>query len=652
MTNHAEVDIRDGQLYSRQFDDIYFSQEDGLAESHYVFLEGNKLPARWQNQSHFCITETGFGSGLNFLVTAQAWLEDPHRSTSLDYYSIEGYPLSADQLRKIHAQWGKYQPISAALLEQYPIITNGCHTLVFEGGEIQLHLIFEDIQYALKHYPIKPDCWYLDGFSPAKNPQMWDKNILKKIGELSSIDTRLATFTAAGEVRRNLIEAGFEIHKRKGFGRKREMICARKIHTRASQNLFKHAPWFATTDERSNIQHVSVIGAGIAGAQIAHHLAQQGIEVLVIESEKHIATGASGNLAGVFSPRITAEKSAGEAFYITAFLYQLKQLSRLKNEGHDIQFTPHGLLQLVHNKTAQNRFEKLAARKDLPAELVTIISAKKASKILGETIKHPAMFMQNAGSLSPKSLCKALLSNPRITLRCATQVEHISHNDGKPNLILSDGETLSSDAVVIANGYQATNFADTLPITPTRGQSSSATLATGHNLAHALGHKGYVVNVPADKHRIIFGASYLRDDSDSALKEAETLSNLSELRKHMPQLAKSLTDISDSHAGIRATTPDRWPIVGPLPDVHFYREQYADLSQGKQHKAYPAAQYCDAIYVLSGLGSRGLTSAAYCANLLSHMLLGKTPPAPVHMLRSLHPARFLVRSLKRGLSEN
>lgn len=646
MTKPADVDIQGDQIYSNQFDDVYFSREEGLAESQYVFLDGNDLPRRWQQQAHFCIVETGFGSGLNFLLSAQAWLDDPNSSDTLDYYSIEGFPLSADQLLKIHAHWGQYKGLSKSLIEQYPVSHYGCHSLIFDQGRIQLHLILENIQDALRQYELDPDCWFLDGFAPAKNPQMWNAKILSRIGELSAPGTLLATFTAAGQVRRDLMDAGFNVRKRKGFGRKREMICAVKKQPRKPKTSFKQSPWFAIPNSSPTIQTAAVIGAGIAGAQIAHHLAGQGVKVQVIESEKYSATGASGNLAGILAPRINAQKSDGEAFYIAAFLYQLSQLKRLQHQCQDIHFTQHGLLQLAHNSVAQSRFQKLAERQDLPAELVTLLRAEQVSKILGQTSKHSAILIHSAGSLAPKRLCKALLAHDNIELRCNLEVESISHNSGKPVLSLAGNETMTYDAVIIASGHQAAKFSDALQITPVRGQSSSATLAAEDSLPHALGHQGYVASIPGDDNKFIFGASYLKEDSNSQLRPLETQENLATLRKYAPQLADNLSDISDSHAGIRATTIDRWPIVGPLPDTQWYRAQYADLGKGRQYKVYPIAQYYAGIYVLTGLGSHGLTSAAYCANLLGHIILGKSPPASAKILRALHPARFLIRTLK------
>ncbi|MCK5886500.1 MAG: tRNA (5-methylaminomethyl-2-thiouridine)(34)-methyltransferase MnmD, partial [Alcanivorax sp.] len=185
MPPYAKVEIKDKQVYSSHYDDIYYSTDDGAAESRYVFLEGNNLPAQWQGRSHFCIAETGFGTGLNFLITIQAWLDDPAHCETLNYFAIEAYPLRTAQLAEIHAHWPELKNFSAPLLEQYPARDSGCHSLTFEKGRVQLHLIFDRLEFCLRHYQLAPDAWFLDGFAPSRNPSMWTKQALNDIASQS-----------------------------------------------------------------------------------------------------------------------------------------------------------------------------------------------------------------------------------------------------------------------------------------------------------------------------------------------------------------------------------------------------------------------------------------------------------------------------------
>jgi tRNA 5-methylaminomethyl-2-thiouridine biosynthesis bifunctional protein len=196
MISYAQVKIKDGQVYSLQYDDIYYNTDDGPAESEYVFLKGNDLPAQWQEKPRFAIAETGFGTGLNFLVTLKTWLDDSARCETLDYYAIEAYPLRSTQLAEIHALWPQFKLLSTKLIEQYPSHASGCHSLSFGLGRVQLHLIFEDIKSCLRRYRLDPDCWFLDGFAPARNPSMWTAEVLNSIALQSRHGTTLSTFTA------------------------------------------------------------------------------------------------------------------------------------------------------------------------------------------------------------------------------------------------------------------------------------------------------------------------------------------------------------------------------------------------------------------------------------------------------------------------
>ena len=168
MSPRPDITMENGQVYSRQFKDIYFSQDNGAAESQYVFLAGNDLPARWQGCACHSIAETGFGTGLNFLVTLRAWLDDPRRCATLDYYSVEAFPLQQEQLSTLYSDWPDFKELSDTLIAQYPPSDHGVHTLLFAEGRVSLHLLFMKLENALDDVAFNPDSWYLDGFDPAR----------------------------------------------------------------------------------------------------------------------------------------------------------------------------------------------------------------------------------------------------------------------------------------------------------------------------------------------------------------------------------------------------------------------------------------------------------------------------------------------------
>ena len=216
---------------SVDFNDIYFSRESGLQEARHVFLKGNHLPEAWRGRSHFSICETGFGTGLNFLATWLAWLDDPQRCTHLHYLAIEKFPLPAQDCGRVFGQWVCLASLGEQLLAQYPHALPGRHRLLFENGHLVLDLEYADAAEALQSLQEEPehaiDCWFLDGFSPVRNPDMWTPELFQSMAALSGPGTSFATFSAAGQVRRGLRDEHFSVSKAPGYGSKREMLSGR-----------------------------------------------------------------------------------------------------------------------------------------------------------------------------------------------------------------------------------------------------------------------------------------------------------------------------------------------------------------------------------------------------------------------------------------
>lgn len=233
MSKHsAKIHFNEnGTPISEQFDDIYFSNADGLKECHYVFLAHNALPQRWQDwpeQKAFHIAETGFGTGLNFLATWSAWLSSGamEKGLKLVFTTFEKYPLAKSDLITAHKVWPEIKPLADELTHHYPEEIDTDTQLVLANGLIELNIVFGDVNDRIEKLTLNSgvNAWFLDGFAPSKNPDMWTQHLFNHMARLADDDCTVATFTAAGFVRRGLIEAGFEMKKDKGFGTKREMI--------------------------------------------------------------------------------------------------------------------------------------------------------------------------------------------------------------------------------------------------------------------------------------------------------------------------------------------------------------------------------------------------------------------------------------------
>ncbi|MDA0997316.1 MAG: tRNA (5-methylaminomethyl-2-thiouridine)(34)-methyltransferase MnmD [Proteobacteria bacterium] len=252
----------DGTPRSGRAGDIYFSPDDGPAERKHVFLDGIGAPETF-NRPGMRLCELGFGSGLNFLLSWRTWRETAAKDASLDYTAVEGYPLAAGEIARALRRFPMIERELAALVAALPPRVAGWHRVELDAGRVRLTLVYTDVMTALKGLLGSFDAWYLDGFAPSINPEMWAPEVLGLIAKHSAPGARLATFTAAGGVRRSLAAAGFDVKRRKGFAGKRECLAG----------TFEGAP---TTGERKDAGRVAVIGAGIAGGWVTMALARRG----------------------------------------------------------------------------------------------------------------------------------------------------------------------------------------------------------------------------------------------------------------------------------------------------------------------------------------------------------------------------------------
>ena len=214
----------DGTPCSTLYDDVYHTRCGGPAQARHVFLAGNNLPQRWQDQKRFVILETGFGLGLNFLATWATWQDDPQRCQRLRFISVEKHPVSVEDLAKVHAAWPEFAHLAAQLRQHWPPLEAGTHRIMLAEGRLILDLTFGDALEVLPTLDAQANAFYLDGFAPDKNPELWSVPLFQMLAKLAAPGATLATWSVAGEVRRGLSEAGFKLEKRPGFAGKRQML--------------------------------------------------------------------------------------------------------------------------------------------------------------------------------------------------------------------------------------------------------------------------------------------------------------------------------------------------------------------------------------------------------------------------------------------
>ncbi|MEQ1820284.1 MAG: bifunctional tRNA (5-methylaminomethyl-2-thiouridine)(34)-methyltransferase MnmD/FAD-dependent 5-carboxymethylaminomethyl-2-thiouridine(34) oxidoreductase MnmC, partial [Terricaulis sp.] len=598
-------------LRAAAFGDIYFSKDGGLAEAEAVFLAGTGLPELWQNRDRFALCELGFGSGLNILALWSAWKKTRIPHAQLHISTIESFPLARADAERVLSNFSEVSELSEKLLANWPVRAYSPQRLWFPEDGLSLTLFTGEAEKVLAGLTGSFDAWFLDGFAPARNPEMWSPALFQQIARLSAPGARAATFTVAGDVRRGLEAAGFAVEKKPGFGKKRERLEARFVEAGAPPPVAPIYPYAGCNPKR-----VAVLGAGIAGASVAQALVRRGVEVVVLEAARELGAGASGNPAGLVMPRLDRGGALSEvhlAAYLNAIaLYEA--LSVIKACGVEQRASSDGTEAL----------DDLLNDPPLPADWFS-------------QLPNGAAFHARAGVVMPQRAIARMLDGAQVIFE--SPVQRLDR-DGDGWIVLApDGRALlRADAVVLACGAALTAFepASFLPIAISYGQIE---WGKGPALDHALTRGSYVA--PFDG-GVLFGATF---DKQAAPEMLDARSrNLAALRELAPEIAASVDESSlRSRASERATTPDRAPIAGLLPDAEAWLAQYADLAHGRAANPNAPPPAHAGIYVIGGLGARGLTLAP----LLGEVLAGEmcNEPGLLSQLArdAIHPARFLHR---------
>lgn len=494
----------EGTARSAQFDDVYFSRHGGVAETEHVFLAGNGLPTRWMGRDAFTIGELGFGTGLNFLTAWRAF-EQSGAGGRLHFLSVEKYPLSLAQLREALAHRPELAPYAAQLLAQYPLRLPGLHRLDF--GRVTLTLGFGDAAELLPQMQARVDAWFLDGFAPARNPDMWHDALFAHLTRLSAPDATFATFTVAGAVRRGLQAQGWQFEKTKGYGHKREMLVGRRDGAPAAVEKIP--------------THATVVGAGIAGATLARALAERGMQVTVLERAA-VASGASGNPAAVLYPQLTLHYTPATAWHFLGYAQMLRDLQRWQEAGLAFDMGRTTMRKLPKDDADAQRLARIAQSLQLDPDIARWEEG-------GFT------FAQGCW-VNPGQLCRALLQHPNITLREHTPLE-----------ALGDG------IVLLANAGDAARL---LPLKLGQVAGQVSVLGKLVSPPQILCRKGYAIGLGD---ALLTGATYERDAPLGEPTAVAHEENLAELSAFWPTQGAT---ILGGRRSLRATTPSRLPYVG------------------------------------------------------------------------------------------
>ncbi len=581
-----------GEPVAQDFDDIYFSVDGGLAETKTVFLDGCGLPEAWQDRDVFVIGELGFGSGLNFLAAWELWQSTHKPGQRLHFISVEAYPLDKEQLARALENFPTLKPLADRLVAGWPGPVKGVHRLHLDT--VTLTLFHSNVEQALANMDAQIDAWFLDGFSPAKNPDMWREHVFAYLEKLSAPNASLATFTVAGHVRRGLEAAGFAVKKEPGFGRKRERLQARLKEGQGAyvqpKGAYVQPKGSYVQPKGSRIRPIDIpviIGGGIAGAAISHGFIRRGITPLLIEPHPELDTAASGNPAGLMMPKLDLQDRPESRFYNAGFLYA-KSLYHKHGAVLD-----RGILHLASSDKEKQRFEKIADNQALPVTEMRLVDGGEANNILGVNMTpgFGGLYFEGALVLSPKLSAQAL-SAPAIKIKARvhtiTKIEHVWH------ILDADGQCLAkTKALFLCNGA---NILDLWPanVRFTRGQICWSETAAPPKRAHILGNYASPF-----KGGIVLGATHTHvspgEDNKTHAKDS------AKIIKHYGATTNTVLDENgwSARASVRVTTRDTLPV---------------------------AEQVDGGLFVLSGLGSRGLMLAPLLGEALVCKALGEPSP--------------------------
>ncbi|OBP15599.1 hypothetical protein A5320_09785 [Rheinheimera sp. SA_1] len=619
----AKIHYNDqGTPVSDLFGDVYFSNESGLEETQYVFLQQNGLPDRWLQHpaEYFHIIETGFGTGLNFLLAwhnfRQALAAAPAmRCQRLYFSSFEKYPITHADLELALTQWPSLAPLAAQLLAQYPPALPGCHRVQLDNGQVILDLWLGDVHDSMPQLSAhnQADAWFLDGFAPSKNPQMWQPELFSQMARLSKPGCTVATFTSAGLVRRGLSEVGFQVKKIKGYGRKREMC----VGTFASP---ESAPVPTTPTAVSDI---CIVGGGLASVCLALALVSRGQKIHLICKDPEVASGASHNRQGALYPQLQSTFSAVSAFHAHAFCFARRFYQRLHAQSFQFPHAFCGVLTLACTEQLAIRQQKIS-QQPVFSSLLKTLNDNEASAVAGLAIPFPGLFFAQGGWIAPQLFCQAAIAylqqQPGFTLQlnCELQAATFSHQTMQWELTTHQGK-LQSSQLCLATGAALADFEMTagLPVKQVRGQVSHVDCTGMAPLKTVICHQGYITpanDIFSGQQEHCVGATFDRSRQQAVELEEDNAANLALVNKvlQQPDWFSHATVIS-AKAGLRATIPDHLPLAGQLANQS---------------------------WVLGGLGARGLLFAPLLAEQLAAEICGEPTPLPVEIAALVSARRF------------
>ena len=624
----------DGTPYSPTYGDAEDAGTGGLGQARHVFLDGNGLPQRWQGRESFVVTETGFGIGLNFLATWAAWKADDARCARLHFVSFEKHPCTAADLAALHA--GLADDLDLATLAQqlrahWPTLVPGFQRLHFDDGRITLTLVFGDAVALLPQLAARVDAFYLDDFSPAKNPERWSPALLGELARLAAPGATLVTGPVACGVREALAAGGWSLEKAQGYSGKGEMLRGQR-----PGNVHE-----APTDRRA-----IVIGAGIAGSSATERLAARGWRIDLIDRADEPGQGASGNVAGVLRPLPSLDDNRLARLTRAGYLYARRHFAALAAVGQTVRWGLTGVLHLARDDVHAATQKRVVDTWQPPTDYLRYVERDEAARLAGWPVDAGGWWFAGGAWVQPPAACRANVTRhgERIRTHFRTEIARIERAAGLWHAY-DDADRLIAAApvLVLANAADARRFAPAahLPLRAARGQVSHLPAAAGSPPGVVVCRLGYVT--PAVDGLSCAGATAIADDAGSELRTAEHAENLAKLNFILPGYAAGYDpEKLDGRVGFRPMSPDRLPMIGPVADA-----DAAAANPDLPARLLDRMPRQPGLWLIDGFGARGIVWSALAGELLASQIEGEPLPLEAELAAAVDPGRFLLRGKTR-----
>ena len=637
-----------GIPHSTQFDDSYYSSAGGAEECRHVFLNGNQFETRIKNCEQFTIGEIGFGTGINFLTTADAWIQTRVSGSKLHYISIEKYPISEKDLQYIYTKIDGSYSLQKALLAQYPLPVTGAHRLEFLQAGIALTIVFEDALTALRKLNFTADAWFLDGFAPGKNPELWSPDIAANIFRLTKLNGTFASYSSARLVKTSFTAAGFQVRKQTGFSDKREMLTGIRTQKLEARYTLKQKSWLFSNHCKPARKLALVIGGGFAGSAVGAALAARNWQVEIIDRHPTVAAEASGNFNAILMPRLSIDHDLQAQLTLQGFLYSLRFLHRIQTELNKTLWHQCGVIQLPRDQAQWKRMQRIITQENLPKNLLRPVSSQEAHALSDCKVAHDGWYFPTAGWVVPESICTSLLEHYKnISFTGNEEIKSLDKYDGMWHALNKHGALVAeAEVVILANALSLNNLPQTewCRLKPKRGQITTIPAAKcSTQPLKVICADAYIT--PIQDGHLMAGASFVANDISTEVRDTEHEENMEKIKRLLPDFSPlPLADVF-GRAAIRAVSADRLPVVGPVADKKSFARDFTGAAKGACNRHYSTPEYLTGLYVASGFGSRGMAWIPICAEALACIINNEPIPFNQPIANAIHPNRFLMRQL-------